>query len=77
MEILKNIPISLPDDEIRRKLHIKHDSQWDEAQTLIPTARSLIAARAVYKVCYIDEKLEDALVIDGEAGFPAARKRMP
>ena len=65
MEILNNIPVSLPDDEIRRKLHIKRDSQWDEAQTLISTARSLITARAVYKVCYIDEKSEDALVIDG------------
>ena len=65
MEILNNIPVSLPDDEIRRKLHIQRDSQWDEAQTLIATARSFIAARAVYKVCYIDEKLKDALVIDG------------
>jgi hypothetical protein len=65
MEILNNIPVSLPDDEIRRKLHIQRDNQWDEAQTPIATARSLIAARAVYKVSYIDEKLKDALVIDG------------
>jgi hypothetical protein len=65
MEILNNIPVNLPDDEIRRKLHIQRDSQWDEARTLLATARSLIAARAVYKVCYIDEKLTDTLVIDG------------
>jgi hypothetical protein len=32
---------------------------------VIAAARTLIAPRAVYKVCYIDEKLKDALVIDG------------
>jgi hypothetical protein len=65
MEIINNIPVSLPDDEIRRKLHVQRDSQWDEARPVIAAARTLIAPRAVYKVCYIDEKLKDALVIDG------------
>jgi len=38
---------------------------WSQAQTLVEAAQPLISARAVYKVCYIEARLEDAIVIDG------------
>lgn len=65
MEILDNIPMSIPAEEIKQKLHIKQNRQWQEVQQLLEVAKPLIEAKAVYKVCYIDEKLTDAVVIDG------------
>jgi hypothetical protein len=65
MEILKDISITLQPEEIRKKLHIRQGSEDDEVQSLIETAQPLIRARATYKVCYIEKKLEDAIDIDG------------
>ncbi|UCH21674.1 MAG: vitamin B12 dependent methionine synthase [Deltaproteobacteria bacterium] len=65
MELLDNIPVSMPVEVIKRKLHIKEDSQWNEVQPLVEAALPVIAAKAVYKVCYIDKKLKDAVLIDG------------
>ena len=38
---------------------------WSHVQSLVEVAQHLISAKGVYKVCYIDAKLEDAIVIDG------------
>ncbi|MEE8481690.1 MAG: hypothetical protein V3T59_10665, partial [Desulfobacterales bacterium] len=65
MEILENISITLQPEEIRKKLHIRQGSEGDEVQSLIETAQPLIRAKAAYKVCYIEKKLEDAIDIDG------------
>jgi len=65
MEILENIPVSLDLGEIRRRLHMELRGDWSQVQTVVKAAQPLIRARAVYKVCYIEAKLEDAIVIDG------------
>jgi len=65
METLEHIPVSLDLGEIRRRLHMERSGDWSQARTLVEAAQPLITARAVYKVCYIDAKLEDAIVIDG------------
>jgi len=65
MEILNDIPVRLPLGEIRRQLHLDKDQRWEEVQTLIEAAQPLITPKAVYKISYIDQKLEHAVDIDG------------
>ena len=65
MENLEHIPVSLDLGEIKRSLHMERSGDWSQVQTLVELAQPLIKARAVYRVCYIEEKLEDALRIDG------------
>jgi hypothetical protein len=65
MKILNDIPNRLPLAEIRRQLHLDKDKRWEEVQTLIEAARLLIAPKAAYKVSYINQKLEQAVDIDG------------
>lgn len=62
MEKLENIPVELDPEEIKKRLRL--DSS-DEVQILIRTAQPLIKARAVYMVCYVEARLEDAVVLDG------------
>ena len=64
METLEHIPVSLDLEKIKRRLHMERGGDWSQLQTLVEAAQPLIAARAVYKVCYIEEKLEDAILID-------------
>jgi hypothetical protein len=65
MEILEYIPVGLDLEEIKRRLHMEKRGDWSHVQTLVEEAQSLISARAAYKVCYIEAKLADAIVIDG------------
>jgi len=65
MEILNNIPVRLPLGEIRRQLHLDKDKRWEEVQTLIKAAQPLITPKAAYNVSYINQKLEQAVDIDG------------
>jgi len=65
MEILNQIPVRLPLGEIRRQLHLDKGKRWEEVQTLIEAAKPLIAPQAAFKVSYINQKLEDAVDIDG------------
>ena len=65
MHILEKIPLSLPFGEIRRQLHLKRGARWDEVKTLIQTVLPDIRAKAVYRVCYIDEKQDQLIGIDG------------
>ena len=57
--------MSLDLEEIKRRLHIQKTGEWSQVQTLVDEAQSLISARAAYKVCYIESKLKDAVMIDG------------
>ena len=52
-------------EEIRRQLHLKKGESWDEVKNLIPTILPDIQAKAVYRVCYIDEKQDNIIGIDG------------
>jgi hypothetical protein len=65
IHILDQIPVDLPFGEIRRQLHLKKDHRWDEVKDLIQTVLPDIQAKAVYRVCYIDEKRSDSIDIDG------------
>ena len=62
MEKLEQISLSLGIGEVKDKLQ---SGDWVQIQTLLEVAKPLISAKAVYKVCYIEEKLEDTVIIDG------------
>src|SRR4030043_2312982 len=56
------IPVILNIEEIKSKLRAV---DWQQIQNLLEVANPLISAQAVYEVCYINEKFEDAVIIDG------------
>jgi len=65
MEIFGHIHVNLDLEEIKRRLHMEKRGDWSQVQSLIDETQSLILPKAVYKLCYIESKLEDAIVIDG------------
>ena len=62
MEKLEQISLSLGIGEVKDKFQ---SGDWVQIQTLLEVAKPLISAKAVYEVCYIGEKLEDTVIIDG------------
>ena len=62
MEKLEQIPLSLDIGKVKDKLQ---GGDWMQIQTLLEVAKPLISAKAVYEVCYIEEKLDDIVIIDG------------
>jgi hypothetical protein len=65
MEKLKSIPIDLDLEDIKRRLHMEKREEWGQVKTLIEESQPIISGMAVYNVCYIQEKIEDAIVIEG------------
>ena len=65
MPIIDHINVSISLDELRKRLHMKPDSDVSEIQPLVDVARELIEPRALYDVCYIEEKLENAVMVNG------------
>ena len=65
MAILENISVSLSLDQVRRRLHMNPGSDMNQVRTLVDTVQQLIEPRAIYKVCYIEEKSEDSVIVDG------------
>jgi len=65
MEILRNTPLNLGEKEIASKLRMQHTENSDLARTLLEIAQPLITPKAIYEVSYVDEKSEDAVIIDG------------
>lgn len=65
MEIIRSIPVILDHKEIKTRLHMERRGDWSRVQSLINSAQALIEARAAYRVCYIEERLEDTIKIDG------------
>jgi hypothetical protein len=61
MEKLEQISLSLDIGKVKDKLQ---GGDWVQIQTLLEVAKPLISAKAVYKVCYIEEKLEHTVIID-------------
>ena len=65
METIYQIPVRLPTGEIRRQLHLEKDNRWIEVQKLIEGAKTLIDPKVAFKVSFINQKLENAVDIDG------------
>jgi hypothetical protein len=64
-QILENVPLRLNPDRICKGLRIRSSEDRSRIEALIETSKSLIVARAAYRVCYIETKLENTVVIDG------------
>ena len=64
MKKLEYIHVNLDLEEIKRMLHMEKRGDWSQVQTLIDEVRPLISPKAVYKVCYIESKIEDTITID-------------
>lgn len=65
MEILNNIPVEVDPKEVRRILHLNRSGDLQLMQRLIDTATPLIEPKAAFKLCYIEKKLKDAVIVDG------------
>ena len=65
MEILNHIPVKFNMTQISKALHIRRDQDLDLAKALADSALALIDAKAMYKICYIEEKLEDGILVEG------------
>ena len=65
MPVLNDIAIDLDFDAVRRRLHLKRDEDIDAVRHIVQAAQPLIEPRVLFKICYIDEKLAEAVIIDG------------
>ena len=65
MPILDNIFLALEPREIQHRLRVRGGEGLERVRSLLDVAIPLIRARALYRVCYIEERREDALLIEG------------
>ena len=65
MEILNPIPVQVDLQAIKRSAPIRGGDQELQVRSLIAAAQSVMIAKAVYRVSYLDSKAEDSVVIDG------------
>jgi hypothetical protein len=65
MERLNHIPLTLDHKEILTKLGMKRAEEKDQVKRLMDVAQTLLSARAVYRVCYVDERLDDGVIVSG------------
>ena len=66
MEILQNLTTQIDLQEVRKSLRLDRQGDTQLAQRLIDKAKSLIEPKAAFKLCYIDEKLPDAVMVSGQ-----------
>jgi hypothetical protein len=64
MEILNPIPVQVDPGAIKKMAHLPEGEEL-RLLSLIEAAQSVMAAKAAYKVSYIDAKAEDSLIIGG------------
>ena len=65
MPILDNLKVEISLNDVCRRLHMGPDSDVSEIQPLIEVAMALIEPKAIYEVSYIEDKLEDAVMVNG------------
>ena len=65
MEILQNLTTQIDLQEVTKALRLDRQGDTQSAQRLIDKAKTLIEPKAAFKLCYIDEKLPDAVRVNG------------
>jgi hypothetical protein len=67
MEVLRDIPIDLELRKLLKRMHVRENSHYIEkiARELIDIARVIARPKAVYEVCYVENKNKDSLDIGG------------
>jgi hypothetical protein len=65
MEILENLTLQIDPEAVRKSLRLDRQGDAQLAQRLIDKAKTLIEPKAAFKLCYIGEKLQDAVIVNG------------
>ena len=67
MEVLNNIPVRLESDKVLKRMRVRSqsDSIGKSIQELIEIARPKAKPKAIYEVCYVENKDDDSLDIGG------------
>jgi len=67
MEVLRDIPSVLELGELLKRMHIRENSHYVKkiARELIEISRPIARPKAVYEVCYVENKNKDSLDIGG------------
>jgi hypothetical protein len=65
VEILNPIPVQVDLRSLKKSAHVPEGEEEKRLLSLIEAAHSVMAAKAVYKVSYIETKAEDSVMIDG------------
>jgi len=65
METLNDLPVEVDLKEVRSTLHLERDRDLQLVQRMIDTATPLIEPKAAFKLCYIEKKLKDAVIVGG------------
>ncbi len=62
MPVIEPIPVELEMEDVKATLRT---DDLEHARRLIEDVKPLVSARAAYRISYVDEKMEGAVVIDG------------
>ncbi len=65
MEILEKIPLQIDPQKVMKILRVVHNREAELIEGLIEKAKICSKPKAAYKLCYIDEKSDDAVVVEG------------
>jgi len=65
MPILDNIQIKINLNLVRKRLHLKRESDLRTVQDIVHNAQPLVEPKVLYKVSYVEEKLADGVVVEG------------
>ena len=65
MPTLENIQIKLDFEAVCKRLHLKRDKDFNNLHALVDAAHHMIEPRVLYEVKYIEEKLDNGVVVDG------------
>jgi hypothetical protein len=65
MPIIENIQIKLDFEAVRRRLHLKRDSELKNLHGLVDAAHHMIEPGVLYEVKYVEEKLDNGVAIEG------------
>ena len=67
MPTLENIQIKLDVEAVCKRLHLKRDSELKNLRGLVDAAHQMIEPGVLYEVKYIEEKLDNGVVVDGRS----------
>src|SRR5512139_1579843 len=62
MPVIEPIPVELEMEEVKGTLRT---DDLEHARRIIEDLKQLVSARAAYRISYVDEKIEGAVVIEG------------
>ena len=66
MPILDSIQIQLNFELVRKRLHLKREADLKAVADLVQIAQPLIEPKVIYKRCFIEEKLAEGVIIEGQ-----------